>query len=121
MTVLEGPSRSCISYILTCQLIDKINTIKRENKDIIIIIAGYLNIDLLKYSSHNETTNFLDHMFLNNVIPKITLPIRITEKSAALIDQIFTHIDSSNCIPRIIMTQCAYQEIFLTYPSHIGL
>ena len=52
---------------LTLHLIDKITTIKRENKQ--IIIPGDLNIDLLKYSHHYETTDFLDQMLIHNLIP----------------------------------------------------
>ena len=52
---------------LTLHLIDKITTIKRENKQ--IIIPGDLNIDLLKYSHHYETTDSLDQMLIHNLIP----------------------------------------------------
>ena len=49
--IYRSPSFNSIKE-LSKSLIERINTIKRENKK--IIIAGDLNIDLLKYSSHHN-------------------------------------------------------------------
>ena len=119
----------CIIYILPSfnsikelskSLIERINTIKRENKK--IIIAGDLNIDLLKYSSHHTTTEFLDHMLINNLIPKITMPTRITENSSSLIDHVYTNIDKSQCIAGTLTTDISdhYSNFILTKVSHVS-
>ena len=68
------------------QLIDKIDL---ENKN--IILTGDINIDLLKSSSNRLTTNYLDMMMSHNLIPSITVPTRITQSTASLIDHIFTN------------------------------
>ena len=53
------------------------------------IIAGDLNIDLIKYSSHADTKAYIDSIVANGFMPVITLPTRITAKSATLIDHIY--------------------------------
>ena len=55
-------------------------------------IMGDYNIDLLKHSTHNPTSEFLDLMFSNSFIPLIYKPTRETHKTATLIDNIFTNI-----------------------------
>ena len=52
---------------------------------------GVYNIDLLKHSTLNPTSEFLDPMFSNSFIPLINKPTRITPKSATLIDNIFAN------------------------------
>ena len=52
---------------------------------------GDMNIDLIKHDVHMPTSSFLDIMYSNNFFPLITKPTRITEKSATLIDHIFTN------------------------------
>ena len=54
---------------------------------------GDINIDFLKYTSHNPTEDYLDMLFTNNFIPLITKPTRITEHSRTLIDHIYTNAD----------------------------
>ena len=53
---------------------------------------GDYNIDLLKHSTHNPTSEFLDLMFFNSFIQLIGTPTRVTHKTATLIDNIFTNI-----------------------------
>lgn len=59
-----------------------------ENKDILLL--GDFNINLLNYDKHLLTTEFLDLMYSNTLIPKINLPTRITTHSSTLIDNIFS-------------------------------
>ena len=62
------------------------------------ILHDPVNIDLLQYQNNHDTTDFLDQMLLQNLIPKITQPTRIGQTSATLIDHIFTDIDNSQCL-----------------------
>ena len=50
---------------------------------------GDYNIDLMKHTSHNPTSEFIDLMFSNSFIPLINKPTRVTSKTATLIDNIF--------------------------------
>ena len=47
---------------------------------------------------------FLENILSNNFIPHITLPTRITEKSATLIDNIFTNNYEHNCVSGNVTT-----------------
>ena len=53
---------------------------------------GDYNIDILKPSTHNPTSEFIDLMFSNSFIPLINKPTRVTHKTATLVDNIFTNI-----------------------------
>jgi hypothetical protein len=90
--IYRSPSHNSICD-LTTDLNNILDRVKHENKS--IIITGDLNIDLLKYSSHPQTTQYTDMLISNNLIPNITKPTRVTHTSATLIDHIFSNIDPS--------------------------
>ena len=52
---------------------------------------GDFNIDLMKNNMHKPTTDFINMMFTNALIPLINKPTRITSHSATLIDNIFSN------------------------------
>jgi len=60
------------------------------------VIAGDLNIDLAKYGIHQETTNYVNNLLVNNFMPVIVMPSRITTKSATIIDHIY-YYEGQNC------------------------
>ena len=74
-----------------------------ENKP---IITGDFNLNLIKYMQNTGVNQFLENILSNNFIPQITLPTRITEKTATLIDNIFTNSykHNSNCLSGNITT-----------------
>ena len=47
-----------------------------------------MNINFLKFNEHNQTEEFLDMLYANNILPIITTPIRLTDHTATLIDHI---------------------------------
>ena len=53
-------------------------------------IMGDFNIDLLKNDSHRLTNEFLQGLYTRGFYPLISLPTRITDNSATLIDNIWT-------------------------------
>ena len=71
-------------------LVNILESLKPHNQSCYLI--GDYNIDLLKHSTHNPTSEFLDLMFSNSFIPPINKPTRVTHKTATLIDNIFTNI-----------------------------
>ena len=55
-------------------------------------IVGDINIDLLKYHSHQQQTErYLDMIYSLDLLPVITKPTRITSHTATLIDHIYTN------------------------------
>ena len=69
------------------ELLTKLNKEKKQ-----IVLMGDFNIDILKYDNNSDSSNFLDNMYTNSLIPYITAPSRITTRSKTLIDNIFSNI-----------------------------
>ena len=66
-----------------------LDTIRNENK--FGNFTGDFNFDLLKVSSHSETSDFFDLMMSNLLLPTITIPTKINRDSSTIIDNIFTN------------------------------
>jgi len=65
-------------------------------------ICGDFNFDLLKYSSHGATNDFLTSFYRGSFYPLIDKPTRVTTKSSTLIDNIFTNILDTQISPGIL-------------------
>ena len=53
------------------------------------IITGDINIDLMKYETHDATNGYLGTMLCNEFMPTILLPTRVTSNTCTLIDHLF--------------------------------
>ena len=96
-----------ISFILQEQLKTRLDGSNFINLNKPSIITGDFNLNLIKYMQHTVVNQFLEKILSNNFIPQITLPTtRITEKTATLIDNIFTNSNkhNSNCVSGNITT-----------------
>ena len=79
------------------QLQTILDEMKSENKSLYLL--GDFNIDLLNIDKHKESHEFTDLMYSHSLIPNIVKPTRITDKSATLIDNIFsTNSLGNDCI-----------------------
>lgn len=56
-----------------------------------ILICGDFNIDLMKHLSHAQSGNFLSIMLASSFLPVISIPTRVNDQNASLIDNIFTN------------------------------
>ena len=56
-----------------------------------LILVGDTNVNLINYESHKDTSNYLEILLSNELLPLITLPTRIGQRSATLIDHISTN------------------------------
>ena len=68
---------------------------------------GDMNVDLLKFESHNKTNDYLDNIFTRGCVPMITKPTRVTMSSASLIDHIYTNNVEYSCTSGIVITDLA--------------
>ena len=75
-----------------------------ENKP--SIITGNFNLNLIQYMPSTGAYQLLENILSNHFIPQITVPIRITEKTATLIDNLSTNTykHNSNCVSGNITT-----------------
>ena len=94
----------CTTYMDS--LLAKVN---KEKK--LCYIAGDFNIDLLKFDEHLPTADFVNCIFSHSFLPTINKPTRVTEKTATLIDNIFTNVDLKNSMSSIL-----YADISDHYP-----
>ena len=77
-----------VSTFTKDHLKNMLNAIHHDNKS--ILLTGNFNINLIDYNK-KETYSFLKLLFNHNFIPQITLPTRVAEKSATLIDNLFVN------------------------------
>ncbi len=56
-----------------------------------IIFGGDFNANFLNFDSHNQTNDLLNLLISSSFLPMITLPTRICQNSATLIDNIFSN------------------------------
>ena len=83
--IYRHPNHSVSEFTNALEIVmDKIATDKKS-----CIIVGDINIDLIKFNHDSSTSNFLNTMITNNYLPVITMPTRITPKSATLVDHIY--------------------------------
>ena len=75
------------------QLLKKIS---KEQKHIFLL--GDININLLNYNEHQPTSEFLDSLAFNSIIPYILQPASLTSHCKALIDNIFSNVLSCEAI-----------------------
>ena len=68
-----------------------LNNLKETNSKIVMGMDH--NLDLLKYSKHHPTCDFVCLNENVNLVPSITRPTRITSSSTTLIDNIFVNSD----------------------------
>ena len=85
----------------------------RENKK--IILMGNFNIDLLKYETRNNSSDFVDAMYVNFLLPYISVPLRVTPHSKTLIDNIFSNMIEDGAILGNLITANSdhYDQFFL--------
>ena len=83
-----------VSTFTNNRLKNMLNAIHYENKS--TLLTGDFIVNLINYDKKRGTYNFLELHFNHNFTPQITLPTRVIDKSATLIDNIFVNNPSFN-------------------------
>ena len=73
-----------------------LNKIKQESEK--TILAGDFKLNLIKYAQKTGVNQFLEIVLSNNFMPQITLPTKVAQKSATLIDNILINHFEYKCI-----------------------
>ena len=69
---------------------------------------GDFNIDLLKYDTHGDSSDFLDAMYASFLLPYINAPSRVTPHSKTLIDNIFFNTIEDSSVSGNLVTTISY-------------
>ncbi|MBY0580760.1 MAG: hypothetical protein K2P53_03665 [Rickettsiales bacterium] len=94
-------------------LLQKINS---ENKSVFLL--GDYNIDLIQSNNDTATSDFLNLLSFHNIHPFITLPTRITNHSATIIDNIFSNLITNEIISGNLTTSVSdHLPQFCIFPN----
>ena len=93
-----------------------LHDITSKNKNKKFIIAADWNINFLNANINPKIDQFLNNMLSFGLLPTITVPTRITERSATLLDNFFISYMSENNLTRAI-----YDDISDHLPILINL
>ena len=94
---------------------DLLGKSNRNNKKKILISADW-NLDLLKLNTDGKVNQLLNNMMSFGLLPTITVPTRITERSMTLLDNIFMNYTQENFYTRAI-----YDDISDHLPVYINI
>ena len=97
-----------------------VHQIKSEHKSVFIL--GDFNVNLLEIDDHIPSSEFLELMYSNSLLPLITKPTRKTHKTSTLIDNIFTnHASQSKISNGILFTDVSdHFPIFSILCNHVN-
>ena len=83
-----------------------------------IMLMGDFNINLFNYDSDPNTSDFVDTIYSNSLLPYINIPTRITPRSQTLIDNIFySELNEDIIAGNITSTMSDHLMQFLIEPS----
>ena len=84
------------------EFLQYLNIITDTNKQ--ILISGDFNMNLLTVRENHQVNEFLNNVLSSGLLPSITFPTRFAERSASLIDNIFTNSSHPDLITAGILT-----------------
>ena len=80
--ICRHPSKDLADF--NCNYLNKLlENVSKEQKSIFLLVD--FNVNLLNYSEHNQTNEFLDSLASESFIPLILQPNRITSRSNTLL------------------------------------
>ncbi len=83
-------------------LMDQINNEYKK-----VVIMGDMNIDMLKYGTHDATDSYIDGIFSRGFLPHVLKPTRVTHSSATLIDHFLSNDFNTKSTSGIILNDVA--------------
>ena len=87
-----------------------------QSKRLQIYLCGDYNIDLLKIYQKNQYNLFFENLIVAGFQLKISLPARLTDHSATLIDNMFCNrIDNNES--GILINHISYHQMIYTYST----
>ena len=89
--VYRSPSGSSLPFLqILCEILEAI-----QNQPSKTVVMGDFNFNLLDYEG-SFPADFLSDMIASGLLPSVTIPTRVTEKSETLIDNIISSLTFQN-------------------------
>ena len=82
------------------------------------IVAGDFNMDLTKITTDDNTSKYIDMLLMNNFLPAILMPTRITGRSATLIDHMYYNLSSKYIVDAKLVSGNILQDISDHLPNY---
>ena len=119
----------CNVYRKPGEIVDEMNAFlaefstilqKVKNLNKLSYICGDYNIDLLKLKVNPRFGEFFDHIISSGFFPKITLPIRFSDQSATLIDNVFSTNIEEKEVSGILLNHISDHQLLSTYIENLS-
>ena len=99
------------------EILEKIKSYPIYKKCLDINLVGDFNMDLLKSKSHTDTSSYLASLLEHGLLPIVSLPTRVSQNSATIIDHISTSfIDDNYDVGLIVSDLSDHFTVFYTQP-----
>ena len=81
------------------------NHLSKLSSNKLLLIMCDFNVNLLDFSSHTQTSDFVNNFFSHSLLPCIHHPTRVSEHRASIIDNIYTNATNANIVSGNILMQ----------------
>ena len=87
--VYRSPSRNAEKFNMLLENV--LQRLHRHTKKKLLYLVGDFNQDILKYNTDTNSQNLIDMCSSHGLVQLVSRPTRITDRSATLIDQVYTN------------------------------
>ena len=98
------------------------NHLSKLSSNKLLFIMGDFNVNLLDFSSHTPTSDFVNNFFSHSLLPCIHHPTRVSEHRASIIDNIYTNATNANIVSGNILMQITdhFPQFMILKNTHVS-
>ena len=98
------------------------NHLSKLSSDKLLFIMGDFNVNLLDFTSHTPTSDFVNNFFSHSLLPCIHHPTRVSEHRASIIDNIYTNTTNANIVSGNILMQITdhFSQLMVLKNTHVS-
>ena len=98
------------------------NHLSKLSSNKLLFIMGDFNVNLLDFSSHTPTSDFVNNFFSHSLLPCIHHPTRVSEHRASIIDKIYTNATNANIVSGNILMQITdhFPQFMILKNTHVS-
>ena len=98
------------------------NHLSKLSSNKLLFIMGDFNVNLLDFSSHTPTSDFINNFFSHSLLPCIHHPTGVSEHRASIIDNIYTNATNANIVSGNILMQITdhFPQFMILKNTHVS-